>query len=379
MIIHLIPHPVSAKRFVEPLVRHLRDQGAEAELWVEQVPGLENFYRQIDCPKRSVAFNLSARPWRMVAGAITLFHMFRESRPLAVEAHLMRGALIPLFVAWLLKVPVRIYHNHGVPFVGYRGIFRWLLKGIEKLNCFFSTHILTVSEGMRNIMVEEGLATTEKCKLLGPGSACGIDLEGSPTLEALATKAPYKQALDIAPETFVVLYVGRPHRRKGFDTVLSVWQRAFLDRPVLLLMAGIDSDAVARRVFPAPENIHPLGYKEDLEPYYLAADVVVLPSEHEGFGYSLLEGAVYGCCPVACRIPGPDAIIRDGETGLLIAPGSMEALEAALIRLEGERAWCRKLGLNARINAARFDRDIILESYGRYMRSILLDRFPAQS
>ena len=41
---------------------------------------------------------------------------------------------------------------------------------------------------------------------------------------------------------------------------------------------------------------------------YNEVDVVISPSFHEGFGYTLLEGAARGCCIVSSAIPGPDVL-----------------------------------------------------------------------
>lgn len=368
-IIHLIPHPVSAKRFVEPLVQRLLADGVQAELWVEQIAGLDRFYDSLACPKRMATFNLCANPWRMLKGAFGLWRMLRERKPQVVEAHLMRGALIPLLVAWLLRVPVRIYHNHGVPYVGYQGVLRWLLWLVEWLDCRLATHVLTVSDGMRKILVGTSLAAIGQCRVLGEGSACGIDLAEF-AMPLPLDKGPAKRAIGLQVDDFVVFYVGRPYRRKGFDLMLSVWARTFSEGACLLL-AGIDPDDVARVLPAAPRNIRPLGYLEDLRPYYAASDVVVLPSEHEGFGYSLLEGAAMGCCPVASNIPGPDAIIQDGENGCMVKVGDGDVLAEALSNLAKDRALCLRLGRNARNGAKRFDRKALGNIYSEYIRQIL--------
>lgn len=369
-IIHLISHPVSAKRFVEPLVQRLLADGQQAELWVEPVARLDSFYFSLDCPKRTATFNLCANPWRMLMGAIGLWRMLCKRRPDIVQAHLMRGALIPLLVAWLLRVPVRIYHNHGVPFVGYRGPLRWGLWLIEWLDCCLATHVLTVSKGMREILVGGRLVEAGKCQVLGAGSACGIDLTEF-SMPTPLNKSPFKIALGLPPNAFVVFYVGRPHLRKGFDLVLSVWARTFVEGGACLLLAGIERQDVARVLPEAPGNIWPLGYLGDLRPYYAAADVVVLPSEHEGFGYSLLEGAAMGCSLVASRIPGPDAIVQENKSGYLIAAGDVDGLASVLLRLAENKALCCHLGENAQNGAKKFERNALCDIYAKYIRRIL--------
>jgi glycosyltransferase involved in cell wall biosynthesis len=221
---------------------------------------------------------------------------------------------------------------------------------------------------MRHIFVQDKLAPADKCRMLGPGSACGIDISAQ---QEIIDKGSFKQVLGISPASFIALYVGRPHRRKGFDAILATWAQTFKDANAVLLLAGIGTEDVLRVLPDLPANIRPLGYLADLSPYYAAADVVVLPSEHEGFGYSLLEGASYGCCLIASRIPGPDAIVQDGANGFLIQVGDSKALATSLLRLVHDPDLCRQLGANARMSAEKFERAEILALYGKYMRSIL--------
>jgi glycosyltransferase involved in cell wall biosynthesis len=60
-------------------------------------------------------------------------------------------------------------------------------------------------------------------------------------------------------------------------------------------------------------------------------DVLVLPSiYHEVFGLVLLEAHSIGRPVVASRSGGPADIVRDGENGILLEPGNIEAWAQAL-------------------------------------------------
>ena len=56
----------------------------------------------------------------------------------------------------------------------------------------------------------------------------------------------------------------------------------------------------------------------EVHAYYHACDVFVNFNDHEIFGMSLLEAMYAGCVPVARHAPGPDQIIEDGVSGLLL-------------------------------------------------------------
>ncbi len=84
-----------------------------------------------------------------------------------------------------------------------------------------------------------------------------------------------------------------------------------------------------------------LGYREDLEDVLPGAAVVVHPTRYrEGVPRIVLEAGACAVPVVAFRGPGTDDVIRDGETGHLVAPGDETALAAKvhdLVRYPGDR------------------------------------------
>ena len=87
------------------------------------------------------------------------------------------------------------------------------------------------------------------------------------------------------------------------------------------------------------------GFRDDVENVYGAADVVVVPSTRpDPLPNSALESAAAGCCVVAAAHGGLPEIVRDGETGRLVAPGDARALAAILSELASDPAQRRRLG-----------------------------------
>jgi glycosyltransferase involved in cell wall biosynthesis len=80
-----------------------------------------------------------------------------------------------------------------------------------------------------------------------------------------------------------------------------------------------------------------------------SADILVLPSFAENLPVSVIEGMAAGLAVVTTPVGAVEDIITDGETGLLVQPGDVEALTAALTRLVEDRALRDRLGQNAQI------------------------------
>ena len=169
-------------------------------------------------------------------------------------------------------------------------------------------------------------------------------------------------------EAGLVVAVGEPKPRKGFDVALEAFAavRARLPQSRFVIVGPYapSSSFVAR----LRERIHGLGLEDDviltgavshdeLVRWYARASVVVMPyrsvgRDFEGFGLVLLEAGACGA-PVISSLDSPaEEIVAHGETGLLVAPGDVTALEAAMLRVLTSTHERGRLGEGGRARAA---------------------------
>ena len=138
----------------------------------------------------------------------------------------------------------------------------------------------------------------------------------------------------------VLLTVGRlaeEERYKGFDEVLEVLPA--LPEDVVYLLAGGGDDrarleekamhlGIAHRVV-----FTGLFAEEDKPDLYNLADVYVMPSRGEGFGFVLLEALASGLPVIGSKHDGGREALLDGELGLLVDPANPAEIEAAIREL----------------------------------------------
>ena len=164
---------------------------------------------------------------------------------------------------------------------------------------------------------------------------------------------------------FVVGAWGRLAAGKGQKTLIQAAARLAadgLDVEILLMGEGPDRPALrrlarelgveSRLTFSPATNA---GRLSDL-------DVLVEPSYREGFGLSALQAMATGVPVVASGVGGLFALVKDGETGLMVPPGDPEALASAVARLLRNPALRRELARRARDRVETdFNADIVAE------------------
>ncbi len=146
-----------------------------------------------------------------------------------------------------------------------------------------------------------------------------------------------RRRLGLAEDAPLCLYVGRLDREKSVERIIEAFGSiALAVSGARLLLVGQGSHEVALRRLaggsPARSAIHFAGSvaREELPPYYQAADLFLFASETETQGLVLAEAHACGLPAVAVRASGVDEVVRDGETGLLTKADVEELADAAI-------------------------------------------------
>jgi phosphatidylinositol alpha-1,6-mannosyltransferase len=157
----------------------------------------------------------------------------------------------------------------------------------------------------------------------------------------LATYTPGPRSAELAARWSlngrrVLLTLGRMDAReqaKGFDEILEVMPRF----PAIVYVAvGDGSDRARLQAKAAKLGIADralfAGYVSESEKldYYRLADVFVMPSRLEGFGYVFLEALAMGRPVIASKVDGSREAVMNGKWGLLVDPADPEELAAAI-------------------------------------------------
>lgn len=200
--------------------------------------------------------------------------------------------------------------------------------------------VLAISAGVRAALVASGVDPA-RIHLVPSG------VEAERFAAAAALRAAARARLGLAADAWVLAAVGALEARKGHTVLLDAL--APLAVPSLVVVCageGGERDALTARTaaLGLGATVRWLGRVNDVAALLAAADVLVMPSRHEGLGVAALEAMAAGLPVIASRVGGLPEAVADGETGLLVPPGDPAALAAAIARLAADRPFARALG-----------------------------------
>ncbi len=174
------------------------------------------------------------------------------------------------------------------------------------------------------------------------------------------------------PDAPLLLAMGRLHPNKGFDVLIEAVARL---PDVYLWIAGEgplrgELEERAHRAFAKP-RVRFLGWRDDGPALLAACDAFICPSRHEPLGNVVIEAWAQGVPVIATESRGPAALVRHGETGILVPVDDALALARAIQGLLADREHARRIGLAGRAAyESRFTEEIVVRRYLDFFRNV---------
>lgn len=254
--------------------------------------------------------------------------------------------------SWLARVPVRLYCQWGIAYVGFSGLKRKIFKLEEKMACKLSTWVEPDSKSNLNFSHAEGLYPEWKGSVVWNGSASGVDLTKFDVSKKIEFNDAIRKQYGIPNDAFVFGFVGRITGDKGINELFTA-AKAIMERDerVWLLLVGHSekAESVDSGLYQWAEDCERVvfsGYTLIAEQFIATMDCFVLPSYREGFGMSVVEAEAMGVPVIITNIPGPiDGMLED-KTGLIVSKKDTGALKRAMEKLIASPELCDKFGKN---------------------------------
>ncbi|MGH3978649.1 MAG: glycosyltransferase family 4 protein [Pseudonocardiaceae bacterium] len=299
-------------------------------------------------------------------GAVAFLLALATKRPDLVHLHtasygsFARKATLA-WIAAAARVPV-VLHIHGAEFSLFHERAPRSLKTVIRAT-------LTRAK----VVVALGDCWAQRLRAIAPEAHVTVIPNAVPLREA---------APDWSGEEHVhVVFLGEIGDRKGSFTLLEAWSQIISDPwcagTAHLTLAGNGEVERARRA------VERLGLTSSVQvPGWLpperartligSAQVLALPSCNEGQPMAVLEAMASGVCVVASNVGGIPDLIESGTTGLLVPPGEVEALVAALRHAITDHDTRARLGRAARERVRTdFDAAVVWRRVDALYREVL--------
>lgn len=325
---------------------------------------------------RSVDIPRAISLWRDFLALLAIVSIVRKTGSSMIHSVTPKAGLLAQLAGWWCGVDIRVHTFTGQVWVTRRGVFRQLLKAMDRLVAACATRLLADSASQRDFLVAEGVVSMGKIDVLGAGSISGVDVERFRPNSAVRQKL--RCELGFADDDVLALFVGRLNRDKGVLDLVSAFTQVSQRLPRLaLLLVGPDEEGLAPEItqlsFGNP-RLRILGGTSRPEDFMAAADFFCLPSYREGFGSVVIEAAACGIPAIASAIYGLSDAVEDGRSGALHPPHDVPAITALLERFTVDRAWRESMGQYAQQRARTlFASGVLLDAQMTFVERLMND------
>jgi UDP-glucose:(heptosyl)LPS alpha-1,3-glucosyltransferase len=212
---------------------------------------------------------------------------------------------------------------------GRRGLHHRVVLALEARVFARTPRIVAIAQrGKREIETLYGVSPARVSVIYN-----GVDLERFHPANAAAHRAAARVEAGLAPREHALLFVGSGFERKGLATAIQAL--SWLGDAALIVIGRGDETryrALAERLGVA-SRLRWLGLRRDVERWYAAADVLVLPTCYEPFGNVHLEALASGLPVVTTTVAGGSEVVEEGKSGAVVAVGDAAALATAVANL----------------------------------------------
>lgn len=297
----------------------------------------------------------------------TLFRLLRKHNVRLIQAHLLGSTLTYSILSLLLRIPlvatihgqVDINPNEKNVYLKNR-IMRW---GVNRL--------VAVSHQLASYIAERKLFDKDKIEVIHNG----IDVKRYGKNQ----NHDIRNRLGLGESAFLIGCVGNIRPAKAYNILIDAAKIIAPEFPnVHFVIAGhqkpkLMSELEAQLKREGLESrIHFIGFHPNTAEFLGQMDMFALSSTSEGFSIATIEAMATGLAVVATRCGGPEEILSNNETGLLVQVGSAESLANGIKQLIQNPMLRQELSENGNNHATEtFSIRSLMEKYNSLYHTFL--------
>jgi len=291
------------------------------------------------------------------------------------NAHSGTMSLLAATIYSMIKKRPLVFSHHGDPMI-YGSIFRRIL--ITLYNSIVLPNILryanTIVALSKSVVNASNILKKFKSKIKIIPNAVSFEEN-----DVSYTKEEAKHILEIPSTDKIILFVGALVERKAPHILLKAMRRIVKEVPTSKAffvgppMGNMSKYEKMARDFGVADHVVFKGFvsKEELQLYYKAADVFVLPSLSEGIPIALLDALSNGVPVVVSNLEQYNEIIIDNFNGLLAKKGDPKDFAKKIIHLLSDEKTRKVIGQNAKTSIKLLRWSEVAKKYERLYKILI--------
>lgn len=276
------------------------------------------------------------------AALMRLVRLLSQEQVTILQTHGARANFYGRVAGWVAGVPVVVstVHNSIADYEVSR-LKRWIYSAALRVTLPWVHRIICVSEAIRRDVVCDDPAAARLTETVHNGVDRAL-------VSAVPDRMKVRRELGLGDGPLLVI-VARLTPPKGHGDLIEALALLRVGWPHLCcvcvgdgeLRELLEAQAAARGLSATCRFV---GSRDDVQDFYAAADVVVLPSHSEGFPFVVLEALAMGKPVIATSVNGVPEVVEHLKTGLLVRARDVAGLAAAIESLLLRPEYARQLG-----------------------------------
>ena len=386
-LIRITTVPISFKVLLKGQLRFMASNGFDVKGVSSEGEELKEVRENEGIVMEAINMSRKITPFQDLKSLWEMWNFLRKEKPQIVHTHTPKAGIIGMLAARLAGVPHRLHTVAGLPLMEVTGTKRKILNFVEKLTYSSATRVYPNSKGLYDFILQNNFTQSNKLKIIANGSSNGIDTTFfSPAQVTETERVTLREKLNIQPNDFVFVFVGRIVSDKGINELIKAFselQAAENNEPAgikLLLVGGLENDLDPLNPETLAEinqnkDIISVGFQQDVRSFFAIADALVFPSYREGFPNVVMQAGAMGLPSIVSDINGCNEIIIEGENGLIIPSKNVEKLKEKMLTLAKDKNLYTKLkGNSRRMIENRYEQSVVwnalLEEYEGLLQSV---------
>ena len=385
-LIRITTVPLSLKVLLKGQLRFMASNGFDVKGVSSEGEELREVHENEGIAVEAITMSRKITPFQDLKSLWEMWNFLRKEKPQIVHTHTPKAGIIGMLAARLAGVPHRLHTVAGLPLMEAIGTKRKILNFVEKLTYSSATRVYPNSKGLYDFILQNNFTQSNKLKIIANGSSNGIDTTFfSPDQVTEIEKVTLREKLNIQPDDFVFVFVGRIVSDKGINELIKAFSelQTVENKPAgikLLLVGGLENDLDPLNPETLAEinqnkDIISVGFQQDVRSFFAIADALVFPSYREGFPNVVMQAGAMGLPSIVSDINGCNEIIIEGENGLIIPSKNVEKLKEKMLTLAKDKNLYTKLkGNSRRMIENRYEQSVVwnalLEEYEGLLQSV---------